>query len=126
MLASAAFPGGYTAVGWEFRGFRQGHSSSGRWREGGAARTSIREERRGKERDGGRKREKTDLLVRVLYLKCLADVLSDSEVRGDDCIDGFYSQVISEKEKESRLKQKECVVEKHRKSAHTVYSLNEN
>lgn len=37
----------------------------------------------------------TDLLLRVLYFKCLADMLSDSGVRGDDCIDGCYLLVIS-------------------------------
>lgn len=40
MLASVVFPAGYAAVDWEFRGFRQGHSSSGRWREGRAIYTS--------------------------------------------------------------------------------------
>lgn len=109
MLASVVFPGGYTAVDWEFRGFRQGHSSSGRWREGRGAHTSStgREERERKK--GG---EKETLICFSESLKCLADVLSDSEVRGDDCIDGFYLQAVSEKEKESRLQQQKLVMQK--------------
>jgi len=61
--------------------------------------------RRGEGKKEGGRGEKTDLLLWVLYLRCLADMLSDSEVRGDDCIDRFYSPVISEKETESRLEQ---------------------
>ena len=69
----------------------------------------------GEEREGGRDR-KTDLPLRALYLKCLADMPSDSEVRGDDCIDRFYSQVISEKETESGLERQKLVMQKR----HTV------
>lgn len=106
---------------WDFGGFRQGHSSSGRWREGRAVHTcNTGEEERERTRQGGRE-GKTDLLLWVLYLKCLADMLSDSEVRGDDCIDRFYSPIITEKETESRLEQRKLVMhEKHHKSPLSV------
>ena len=51
MLASVVFPGGYTAVDWEFRGFRQGHSSSGRWREKSCTHKLYRKRGQGKERE---------------------------------------------------------------------------
>lgn len=84
---------------------------------------AVQEERRGKERYEGREREK---LTCFLYLTCLADMLSDSEVRGDDCIDGFYSLVISEKETESRLKQQKLVMQKSTINHHIQFVLNES
>lgn len=123
MLASVVFPAGYTAVDWEFRGFRQGHSSSGRWREGRAMHTSSTG---GKERKRQREGEKNELLLRVLFSKCLVDMLSDSEVRGDDCIDRFYLLVVSEKESESRLEQLKLVMQKHTINHHMRLVPNEN
>lgn len=53
-------------------------------------------------------------------------MLSDSEVRGDDCINGFYLQVISEKEKESRLQQQRRVMQKSTTNPHIQFVLNKN
>ena len=82
---------------------------------------AVQEERRSK-----RKKRKTDWLLGVLNSECLADGLSDSEVRGDDCIIEFYSQIISEKEKESRLEQQELVMQKSTINHHIQFVLNEN
>lgn len=59
-----------------------------------------------------------------LYLKCLADMLSDSEVRGDDCIDRLYLLVISEKESESRQEQKMLLMQKHAINHRMQFVLN--
>lgn len=53
-------------------------------------------------------------------------MLSDSEVRGDDCIDRFYLLVVSEKESESRLEQLELVMQKYTINHHIQPALNEN
>jgi len=122
VLASVVFPGGYTAVDWEFRGFKQGHCNSGRWREKKSCAHNLhRKQERGKEQE-----KKNELSLRVLYLKYLADMLSDSEVRGDDCIDRFHSLIISEKESESRPEQKMLLLQKHTINHHMQFVLNEN
>lgn len=56
-------------------------------------------------------------------LKCLADVLSDSEVRGDDGIDRFYLQVVTGGKKRNRLKQ--LVMQKSIINHHFEFELNE-
>lgn len=53
-------------------------------------------------------------------------MLSDSEVRGDDCIDRFYSLVVSEKESESRLEQLELVMQKYTINHHVRSALKIN
>ena len=82
--------------------------------------SSTRGEETERKREGGRE-GKTDLVLRVSYLKCLADVLSDSEVRGDDCIDRFYSPIITEKETESRLEQRKLVMQKRAINHHLLF-----
>lgn len=54
--------------------------------------------------------------------KCLADVLSDSEVRGDDCIDRLYLLVRSEKESESK---KVLLMQEHAINHHMQFLLGE-
>lgn len=77
----------------------------------------------------GRKEERTGSGGKnksTLYLKCLADMLSDSEVRGDDCIDRLYLLVISGKKKsESRQGQKTLLMQKHAINHHMQFLLNE-
>lgn len=81
------------------------------------------QKRRREEREKKKGKKKETLICFSESLKCLADMLSVSEVRrGGDCIDGFYLQVESEKgEKRSRARMgKTCDAEKRHKSQGTV------
>lgn len=58
------------------------------------------QKRRREEREKKKGEKKETLICFSESLKCLADMLSVSEVRrGGDCIDGFYLQVESERER---------------------------
>ena len=93
---------------------------------GGEKRRAVLTICTGSKREGKSRKKKNELSLRVLYLKYLADMLSDSEVRGDDCIDRFHSLIISEKESESRPEQKMLLLQKHTINHHMQFVLNEN
>lgn len=98
--ASVVFPGGYTAVDWEFRGFRQGHSSAGRWRQWRGLRRS------GGERSGRRRRGKkrnTDLLLGVFEVFSRHAVSFWGQEGGVIVLTGFICRLkVKGREKEPR------------------------
>lgn len=53
----------------------------------------------------------------------LADALSDSGVRGDDCVDGFYFQVVAGERKQVL---EELVMQRGTINQHSEFAANEN
>lgn len=105
--ASVAFPSGYAAVDWEFRGFRQGHSSPGRWRQWRGLGSSRVQERRGEaEEDGRMGREGETVICLPESLKCLAVMLSVLEVSGGMIVLTAFVHRWREKESHTQMVQK--------------------
>lgn len=69
---------------------------------------------------GGEKEEEN---TRSESWRRLADTLSDSEVRGDDCIDGFYFQVVAVERKKVL---EELVMQRGAINQHSQFAANEN
>lgn len=76
-----------------------------------------------KKKKGGEKEEGNTPSER---LRRLADALSDSEVRGDDRIDGFYFQVVAGERGGKKKGLEELVMRRDAINQRSVFAANEN